>query len=104
MKKFALSTVICSVIVLAGFTTSAQIQAQQPVQQAQAAKAKAKTWDGQKLVVTQTGLTVDGKNAAIVEKEASATVYQQGLLKFIVYKNGKIAVTDLNDSFKGYAK
>ncbi|WP_347289961.1 hypothetical protein [Kluyvera georgiana] len=72
-------------------------------QKAQSAK-KSKQWEGMKLVATSTGLTVDGKPAAVVEKTKEATVYQQGLFNYIVYKNGKIAVTDANNVFKGYAK
>lgn len=78
-------------------------QAQYPVQKAQSAK-KVKTWEGIELLVDSNGLIVDGKPAAVIEKEEKATVYQQGLFNFIVYSNGKIAVTDLNNVFKGYAK
>lgn len=72
-------------------------------QKAQAAK-KAKTWQGMKLVFNSTGLVVDGKPAAIIEKAEKATVYQEGLFHYTVYTNGRIAVTDLNGVFKGYAK
>lgn len=72
-------------------------------QHAQAAK-KPKQWEGMKLDVTSHSLTVDGKPAAMTEKTPKATVYQQGLFNFIVYSTGKIAVTDLNNVFKGYAK
>ena len=78
-------------------------QALYPVQKAQSAK-KPKQWEGMKLVTTSTGLTVNGKQAAVIEKTAKATVYQQGLFNFIVYSNGKIGVTDTNNVFKGYAK
>lgn len=78
-------------------------QAQYPVQQAQSVK-KVKHWEGMKLEITGQSLTVDGKPAAVIEKEKKATVYQQGLFNFIVYSNGKVAVTDLNNVFKGYAK
>lgn len=78
-------------------------QAQYPVQKAQSVK-KVKMWEGMRLDIDSTGLIVDGKHAAVIEKEEKATVYQQGLFNFIVYSNGKIAVTDLNNVFKGYAK
>lgn len=78
-------------------------QALYPAQKAQAAK-KVKQWEGMKLVMTSTGLTVDGKPAAVIEKTKDATVYQQGLFNYIVYRNGKIAVTDASNVFKGYAK
>ncbi|MRS14922.1 hypothetical protein GJV06_08525 [Enterobacteriaceae bacterium RIT691] len=72
-------------------------------QHGQSAK-KSKAWEGMTLVVNANGLTVEGKPAAVVEKTAKATVYQQGLFNYIVYSNGKIGVTDLNNVFKGYAK
>lgn len=72
-------------------------------QHGQAAK-KTRQWEGMKLVITSTGLTVDGKPAAIIEKEQKATVYQQGLFNYIIYANGKIAVTDASGVFKGYAQ
>ena len=72
-------------------------------QKAQSAH-KYKKWDGMKLEITKNGLVVDGKPAAIVEKTKEANVYQQGLFNYVVYKNGKIAVMDANNSFKGYAK
>lgn len=77
-----------------------------PVQKAQSTHkgVKAKQWAGMTLVVTSTGLTVDGKPAAMVEKEEKATVYQQGLYQYIVYSSGKIGVTDPDGVFKGYAK
>lgn len=81
-------------------------QALYPVQKAQSAHKgpKVKQWQGMKLVVSSAGLTVDGKSAAVVEKEEKATVYQQGLYKYLVYSNGKIAVTDTEGVFKGYAQ
>lgn len=78
-------------------------QAHYPVQKAQSVK-KVRTWEGMALVIDSVGLVVEGKHAAVIEKEENATVYQQGLYHFIVYRNGKIAVTDLNNVFKGYAK
>lgn len=81
-------------------------QALYPVQKAQSAHkgAKVKQWQGMKLVVSSTGLSVDGKPATVVEKEEKATVYQQGLYKYLVYSNGKIAVTDTEGVLKGYAQ
>lgn len=80
-------------------------QALYPVQKAQSAKkAGVKHWQGRKLEMTQNGLTVDGLPAAVSETNKEATVYQQGLFSYVVYANGKIAVLDEKNQFKGYAK
>lgn len=109
MKVKILFAYVAVSLLLAGCTSQAQKQAMgnahalYPVQKAQSAK-KDKQWEGMKLVITSTGLNVDGKPAAVVEKTADATVYQQGLYNYIVYKNGKIAVTNTSGIFKGNAK
>lgn len=73
------------------------------VQHGQNAKVKMKHFAGMEIKNTSTGLSIDGKPAAVIEKNKDATVYQQGLYNFIVYANGKIAVTQ-EGVFKGYAK
>lgn len=73
------------------------------VQHGQSAKAKTKHFAGMEIKGTSTGLSIDGKPAAVIEKNKDATVYQQRLYNFIVYANGKIAVTQ-DGVFKGYAK
>lgn len=73
------------------------------VQHGQNAKVKMKHFAGMEIKSTSTGLSIDGKPAAVIEKNKDATVYQQGLYNFIVYANGKIAVTQ-EGVFKGYAK
>lgn len=72
-------------------------------QKAQAAK-KVMMWEGMKLEVRSNGLVVDGKPAAVIERAEKATAYQQGRFNYIVYTNGRIAVTDTTGVFKGYAK
>lgn len=73
------------------------------VQHSQSAKVKTRHFNGMEIKGTSTGLSIDGKAAAVIEKNKDATVYQQGLYNFIVYANGKIAVTQ-DGVFKGYAK
>lgn len=73
------------------------------VQHSQSAKVKTRHFNGMEIKGTSTGLSIDGKAAAVIEKNKDATVYQQGVYNFIVYANGKIAVTQ-DGVFKGYAK
>ncbi|MEX0532734.1 MULTISPECIES: hypothetical protein [Raoultella] len=87
----------------AAYEKQAMENAASTVQHAQGAKGNVKHFAGMEIKSTSTGITVDGKPAAVIEKEPKATVYQQGLYNFIVYTNGKIAVTE-NGTFKGYAK
>lgn len=62
------------------------------VQHSQSAKVNTRHFNGMEIKGTSTGLSIDGKAAAVIEKNKDATVYQQGLYNFIVYANGKIAV------------
>lgn len=66
--------------------------------------AEMRYWKGMKLKVTNNGLTVDDKPAAVSDSNKEATVYQQGLFSYIVYANGKIAVMDDRNQFQGYVK
>ncbi|MBI0274997.1 hypothetical protein I6H07_03930 [Hafnia alvei] len=48
-------------------------------------------------------VTVDGKPAALDEKNADASVYSQGNYQVIFYTKGKVALME-NRQFKGYLK
>lgn len=48
-------------------------------------------------------VTVDGKPAALDEKNADASVYSQGNYQVIFYTKGKVALME-NCQFKGYLK
>lgn len=48
-------------------------------------------------------VTVNGKPAALDEKNADAAVYSQGIYQVIFYTKGKIALME-NRQFKGYLK
>ncbi|MFW3388108.1 UNVERIFIED_CONTAM: hypothetical protein RF648_19145 [Kocuria sp. CPCC 205274] len=67
-------------------------QALYPVQKAQAAKAKIYKGYGVEVSVSGNWITVDGKPAALVEKNEHATAVQSGLFIVTVYKNGKVAL------------
>ncbi|MHA6635033.1 hypothetical protein ACX3OY_14725 [Citrobacter farmeri] len=49
-------------------------------------------------------MNINGLPAAVVEKEESATVYQQGLHYFIVYSTGRLAVLNDQRQMLGWAK
>ncbi|MFM7945931.1 hypothetical protein [Hafnia paralvei] len=48
-------------------------------------------------------VTVNGKPAALDEKNADAAVYSQGIYQVIFYTKGKVALME-NRQFKGYLK
>lgn len=48
-------------------------------------------------------VTVNGKPAALDEKNADASVYSQGIYQVIFYTKGKVALME-NRQFKGYLK
>lgn len=48
-------------------------------------------------------VTVNGKAAALDEKNADAAVYSQGIYQVIFYTKGKVALME-NRQFKGYLK
>ena len=74
-------------------------------QHAQAAKKKnVYYYEGLEIKKVSTGLNINGLPAAVVEKEESATVYQQGLHYFIVYSTGRLAVLNDQRQMLGWAK
>ena len=74
-------------------------------QHAQAAKKKnVYYYEGLEIKKISTGLNINGLPAAVVEKEESATVYQQGLHYFIVYSTGRLAVLNDQRQMLGWAK
>lgn len=74
-------------------------------QHAQAAKKKnVYYYEALEIKKVSTGLNINGLPAAVVEKEESATVYQQGLHYFIVYSTGRLAVLNDQRQMLGWAK
>ncbi|HGY1226479.1 TPA: hypothetical protein ACNUZL_000389 [Citrobacter farmeri] len=74
-------------------------------QHAQAAKKKnVYYYEGLEIKKVSTGLNINGLPAAVVEKEESATVYQQSLHYFIVYSTGRLAVLNDQRQMLGWAK
>ncbi|MBJ9162057.1 hypothetical protein I5485_06370 [Citrobacter farmeri] len=61
-------------------------------------------YEGMEIKKVSTGLNINGLPATIVEKEESATVYQQGLYYFIVYSTGRLAVLNDQRQMLGWAK
>ncbi|EHK0944366.1 hypothetical protein [Citrobacter farmeri] len=61
-------------------------------------------YEGMEIKKVSTGLNINGLPATIVEKEESATVYQQGLHYFIVYSTGRLAVLNDQRQMLGWAK
>jgi uncharacterized protein YceK len=83
---------------------NAQAQYTQHAQASKKTQALTKHYDGMTIKRDAVGVvTVDGKLAAEDEVTPKATVYAQGLHKFIIYKSGNVAV--MRDGiFQGYAK
>lgn len=74
-------------------------------QHAQATKKKSVYYyEGMEIKKVSTGLNINGLPASLVEKEESATVYQQGLHYFIVYNTGRLAVLNNQRQMLGWAK
>lgn len=61
-------------------------------------------YEGMEIKKVSTGLNINGLPATIVEKEESATIYQQGLHYFIVYSTGRLAVLNDQRQMLGWAK
>lgn len=74
-------------------------------QHAQTAKKKTVySFEGMEIKKVNTGININGLPAAVVEKEENATVYQQGLHYFIVYKTGRLAILNEQRQMLGWAK